>query len=98
MLAQWKAQFTRRFRDRRGYRHPAQVLVLFALASIPLMGFVGLSIDGGNIFVQRRLAQNAADAGALAAIRDIAMGNSSPGGTPLADATYYANQNIPAPT
>jgi hypothetical protein len=42
-------------------------LVLIALASIVLFGFVGLAIDGSAKFSDRRHAQNAADTAALAA-------------------------------
>jgi len=73
-------------------RHPAQVLVLFALTAVPLMGFAGLAIDGGNIFVQRRVAQNGADAGALAAVRDIAKGGTIATNA-LTDAGTYATTN-----
>jgi Flp pilus assembly protein TadG len=71
-------------------KQPGQVIVIFALASIPVMGFVGLSIDGGNILAQRRIAQNGADAGALAAIRDFIQ---SPSGNPLSTAQDYATRN-----
>ncbi|HOG45839.1 MAG TPA: pilus assembly protein TadG-related protein [Anaerolineae bacterium] len=43
-----------------------QTLVLFALALVAMIGFLGLTIDGGNLYAERRLAQNAADAAALA--------------------------------
>jgi len=43
------------------------MLVIFALALIALIGMVGLVIDGGDTFLQRRDQQNAADAAAMAA-------------------------------
>lgn len=43
-----------------------QSLVLLALAMIGMLGFAGLAIDGGILFTDRRQAQNAADAAALA--------------------------------
>ena len=50
-------------------RQPAQVIALFALGLIGFMALVGAVIDGGNLYVQRRTAQNAADAAALAGTR-----------------------------
>jgi putative Flp pilus-assembly TadE/G-like protein len=44
-----------------------QALILVALAIVGLVGFAALAIDGGNIFSDRRHAQNAADTAALAA-------------------------------
>jgi hypothetical protein len=44
-----------------------QALVIIALALAGLAGIVGLVVDGGNAFSDRRKAQNAADAAALAA-------------------------------
>src|SRR5215510_12298183 len=44
-----------------------QALVIIALALVGLAGIVGLVVDGGNAFLDRRKAQNAADAAALAA-------------------------------
>lgn len=43
----------------------AQSLVLVALMAIVLVAFVGLAVDGGNIYAQRRVAQNAADGAAV---------------------------------
>ncbi|MDL2335840.1 MAG: pilus assembly protein TadG-related protein [Chloroflexota bacterium] len=48
-------------------REHGQMLVIFALALIALVGMVGLIIDGGDSFLQRRDQQNAADAAAMAA-------------------------------
>lgn len=42
-----------------------QSLVLVALCAVVLVGMVGLSVDGGNAYNQRRIAQNAADAAAM---------------------------------
>jgi hypothetical protein len=52
--------------DRRG--RPAQrgqVIVILALALTALIGMGGLVIDGGMAYVNRRVLQNAADAGSL---------------------------------
>jgi len=44
-----------------------QALIIIALALAGLAGIVGLVVDGGNVFLDRRKAQNAADAAALSA-------------------------------
>ncbi|HEX8992902.1 MAG TPA: pilus assembly protein TadG-related protein [Anaerolineales bacterium] len=55
-----------------------QVLIIFVFAIIGLIGITGLAIDGGNIYSDRRHAQNAADtaslAGALEKIKDQKQG------------------------
>jgi len=43
-----------------------QALVLLALSFIVLLAFAGLAIDGGILYTERRRAQNAADAAAMA--------------------------------
>jgi hypothetical protein len=50
-------------------RHPSesgQAIVLLAVSIVVLLGFTALAIDGGMVFSDRRHAQNAADAAALA--------------------------------
>lgn len=44
-----------------------QIMVLLVLAVVVLFGFAALSVDGGMLYVDRRRAQRAADAAALAA-------------------------------
>src|SRR5512136_2436933 len=44
-----------------------QALILIVAAMVALIGITGLAIDGGNIYSDRRHAQNAADTAALAA-------------------------------
>ena len=44
-----------------------QLLVVFAISLVAVIGTVGLVIDGGGTFVQRRDQQNVADAAAMAA-------------------------------
>lgn len=51
--------------DRRSQR--GQVLVLFTLAMVGIIGIVGLVLDGGSAFAQRRSEQNVADLAAMAA-------------------------------
>lgn len=47
-----------------------QVIVIFALALIALIAAVGLVLDGGSAFAQRRSQQSAADMAALAGAND----------------------------
>ncbi len=44
-----------------------QALILIVFAIFGLVGLTGLTIDGGNVFADRRHAQNAADTAAYAA-------------------------------
>src|SRR3989304_8371578 len=73
----------------RGGRESGQMLVMFVLALGVLMGFVAMSIDVGMILYERRSAQNAADAAALAGARDLPE---SPSAAVLA-ARQWAVQN-----
>lgn len=50
-------------------RNRGQALVLLGLAFAGLLALLALAIDGGNALVQRRRAQNAADAAALTGAR-----------------------------
>jgi Flp pilus assembly protein TadG len=68
--------FDRR-RDPRGQR--GAMLVHVATALVGLLGFSALTIDLGVLWVARRQAQNAADAGALSAAASLAFGD--PGDT-----------------
>lgn len=51
-------------------RARGQVLVVFALSLMTLLGFAGLAIDGGSTFAQQRSQQTAADLAALAGAND----------------------------
>jgi hypothetical protein len=57
----------------RARRERGQVLIIIAVALVGLLALAGLAIDGGNLFMERRRAQNAADAGALAGTRLISL-------------------------
>ncbi len=50
-----------------------QAIVILAFAMIVLLAFAALAIDGGNAYVNRRRAQNAADAGALAGAHQLVI-------------------------
>ncbi len=54
-----------------GRAHRGQALVIFALAQLVLLSALGLAIDGGFLYVQRRAMQNAADTAALAGAQAI---------------------------
>jgi Flp pilus assembly protein TadG len=47
-------------------RERGQVLVLFTLSLVAMVAMVGLVLDGGSAFAQRRTEQNAADLAAMA--------------------------------
>ena len=49
-----------------GRREAGQVIVIFALALVVIIGMVGLVIDGGGAFAQRRAEQSVADVASLA--------------------------------
>ncbi len=51
--------------------------LLMAFAVIVLLGMAALAIDGGMLYLQRRMAQNAADAASLAGALAIAQGYGS---------------------
>jgi Flp pilus assembly protein TadG len=48
------------------HRESGQSLILVAAAIFGMLAFLGLAVDGGNVYLQRRNAQNAADAAAQA--------------------------------
>jgi Flp pilus assembly protein TadG len=50
----------------RNLSESGQAIVLLAISIVVLLGFTALAIDGGMVFSDRRHAQNAADAAALA--------------------------------
>jgi len=58
-------------------RERGQVLVIFALSLITLLGFAGLALDGGSTFAQRRSQQTASDLAALAAANDYLLNGST---------------------
>ena len=66
------------------------ILVWFALLLTVLLGMVGLVIDAGLLMAAHRQAQNAADAGALAAAKDLMWGKST--GTAAATAATFVTQ------
>ncbi len=67
---QSKTVFPRRRRTRSG-----QALILFAIVFALLAGILGLTLDGGRLYFEKRRAQNAADAGSVAAVQELRRGN-----------------------
>jgi Flp pilus assembly protein TadG len=56
-----------------GRRKRGQALVIFALGSVALVGLVGLAVDGGRSYVDKRTLQSAADAAADAGARMLSV-------------------------
>ncbi len=54
-----------------------QSLIQFAVIALVLFAMVALALDAGNAFATRRKLQNAADAAALAAARELCLGKST---------------------
>jgi hypothetical protein len=63
-----------------------QSLVFVAIVLVGMFGILALAVDGGMTYSNRRSAQNAADAGALAGARELCAGND---GMVLTRATEY---------
>src|SRR6476619_3101626 len=69
--------------------HPGQILIMFAFLLVALLGSLGLAIDLGVAFSQRRTMQAAADAGAYAGARIVAKS----AGAAVAAGTAVVNSN-----
>lgn len=61
----------RKVKEGRGGARPGQVVLWVAIMLPLFLGIVGLAIDGGTLFAERRRAQNAADAAARAGAQQI---------------------------
>ena len=73
-----------------------QVMIIFAMAALVLVGFVALSVDTGFLMAERRQAQSAADSAALAAATD-ALRNKGAGQVQASGKAYGAtNADVPA--
>jgi Flp pilus assembly protein TadG len=70
-----------------------QALIIIVLATIVLAGMAGLVIDGGNVFLDKRNAQNAADSAALAAALTRGRGGSNVAGAALDNAAQNGYDN-----
>ena len=69
-----------------------QAILIMALAMVAISGMLALAIDGGRLYFQRRLMQDAVDAGALAGAQDLVGTVSNPNGTPN-NALYHGQQD-----
>ena len=74
---------------RRTDRESGQVLVLFGVMLVALLGMGALAVDGGLLYAQRRGLQNAADAASLAATRYMAQSWTG-GALSVSDSQVYA--------
>jgi Flp pilus assembly protein TadG len=70
-------------------RSTGQAIVIMALAMVGICGMLALAIDAGRLYFQRRLMQDAVDAGALAGAQDLVATVANPNGSP-SNALYYA--------
>src|SRR5690242_3162853 len=76
-------------------RSRGQIVPLFALGLIAFTALVGVVLDGGTVYVQRRTAQNAADAAALAGTRALQQATASPtAAIPLEICKYVVANNF----
>jgi hypothetical protein len=77
----------------RDKRDIGQTLILFAFAVVGLLALAALIIDGGSIYLNRRHAQTAADAGAIAAAYAKCVEKGSAGDIQAAAEEYAVTQN-----
>src|ERR1700682_3090181 len=82
---------TERLRQR---RQQGQVLSLIALCMLVVMGFLGLAVDGGHAYWERRILQNAVDAAALSASDNYQDSVSISSSNQSAANEYAANERI----
>lgn len=72
-------------------RDRGQIIVIFALAIVVIIGMVGLVIDGGGAFAQRRSEQSVADVASLAGANAYMNTNGVPAATAAAIAAARAS-------
>src|SRR5215472_1981457 len=71
-------------------RQSGQAIVMVGLMIVVLVGFVGLAMDGGRAYLDRRSLQAGVDAAALAAAYNY-MNTADPGQAETAATNEYAN-------
>lgn len=76
------------------HRQGGSVIVLVALAIVVMLGMVGLIVDLGHMFVIKTELQNAADACALAAARELTCNPASAGTCPSSVLSAAQNAGI----
>ena len=70
-------------------RRSGQAIVIMALSMVAICGMLALAIDAGRLYFQRRLMQDAVDAGSLAGAQSLVGTITNPNGLPNY-ALYYA--------
>jgi len=76
-------------KEKESIREIGQSIILVLLMFLGLVAMLALVLDGGNMYTQRRAAQLAADAGALAGARHL-CGDSPDHSSAATDAVLYA--------
>ncbi len=74
------------------HRRSGQALLIMTLLMISICGMLALAVDAGRLYFQRRMMQNAVDAGALSGAQDLAGTPSNPTGQSNY-ALYHAQQD-----
>jgi Flp pilus assembly protein TadG len=75
------------------HRQRAQTIGLAAVSLVAMVGMLAFVIDAGMLFMAHREAQDAADAAALAGVRDLSNGASTCSGACSDDVNRYAAAN-----
>ncbi len=78
---------------RRNNSERGQILIVIVLSIVGLAGMVGLVVDGGNAFLDRRNAQNAADSAVLASALARVRGDPDWTGAAMASAAQNGYNN-----
>ena len=77
------------------HREPGQVLVLFALMLVALLGIAALAIDVAGVYAEQRHERSVADAAALAGASDnFRQGSANVGAPEWQNARTHAMQNL----
>jgi hypothetical protein len=71
-----------------------QSIVIVALIMLALVGLTALALDGGYAFWERRIAQNAADAGAIAGAHELCSKTSNPQVNSVASSYVVKNKAL----
>src|SRR5260370_1732260 len=81
-------------------RRWGQAIIIMALAMVAICGMLARAIDAGRLYFQRRLMQDAVDAGALAGAQSLGGTTANPNGQPNYALFYGIQDSLPvfAPT
>lgn len=91
-------RFAGRSPARRTSASEGQILALFALSLVVMVAMVGLVLDGGSTFAQRRSQQNAADMAAMAGANQFLLTGDKAAATTTARTIASKNGFIDDPT